>query len=103
MIANQIEDGQVSGQVKAQPNNEKVDDEKEEVEVEEQDTEEDANDEKTWWTGDQTHEAKVHVFEMKSIERRKGQINERPDQTEKEVVQELVEEEEVGQEGGNDE
>ena len=40
---------------------------------------------------------------MKSIERRKGQINERPDQTEKEVVQELVEEEEVGQEGGNDE
>ena len=49
---------------------------------------------------------------MKTIERGKGQllkykmvtfqINERPDQTEKKVVQELVEEE-VGQEGENDE
>ena len=34
MLANQIEDGQVSGQVKAQPNEEKVDGEKEEEEVE---------------------------------------------------------------------
>ena len=58
--------------------------------------EEDPNDEKTWWTGDQTHEAKVHVLEMKTMERRKGQllkykivnyqINERPDKNEEEVV-----------------
>ena len=34
MLANQIEDGQVSGQVKAQPNEEKMDGEKEEEEVE---------------------------------------------------------------------
>ena len=70
--------------------------------------EEDPNDEKTWWTGDQTHECKVHVFEMKTIERRKGQLlkykiinyrlNERPDKNEEEVVQE----EEVGQEGNHD-
>ena len=37
MLANQIEDGQVSGQVKAQPNEEKVDGEKEEEEVEDVD------------------------------------------------------------------
>ena len=50
---------------------------------------------------------------MKTIERRKGQllkykivnyqINERADQNEEEVVEELVKEEEVGQEGENDE
>ena len=50
---------------------------------------------------------------MKTIERRKGQllkykivnyrINERPDKNEEEVVEELVEEEEIGQKGENDE
>ena len=102
--------------------NEKADKNEEEVEKEvveeevgqETDTvpEEDANDEKTWWTRDQTHEGKIHIFEMKTIERRKGQllkykivnyrVNERPDKNEKEVVEELVQEE-MGQEGGNDE
>ena len=50
---------------------------------------------------------------MKTIERRKGQllkykivnyqINEKPYKNEEELVEELVEEEEVGQEGQNDE
>ena len=55
---------------KAERNEEEVEEEEVGEEVgEETDTvhEEDANDKKTSWTRDQTHEGKVHVFEMKTI------------------------------------